>query len=157
MNQVDKNKAEIFEAIERLAHEPLSLHSMRNLDTLCGAYNALCLVSGEEHIHHEESRHCMTKQEAESWVSCMKNADGSAGAHWSMDKTEQVRTQRGFNCDPVKFWVAMNMMYSDYCEAAKKNSASTVDFFADMAKAFLDDVDAPPDKLMRYYAHVIMH
>ena len=39
-------------------------------------------------------------------------------------------------------------------EAAKKNNASTVDFFADMAKAFLDDADARPDKLALYHKYV---
>ena len=49
MEQIEKNKAELFEMMERLAHDPLSLHSVRNLSTLYDAYNALCLVSGEEH------------------------------------------------------------------------------------------------------------
>lgn len=160
MSQIEKNKAELFETIAQLAHEPLSLHSMRNLDTLCGVYNALCLAEGGRNTEGgavaigAADGTSLTKQDAESWVSRMKNADGSVGAHWTMDKTEQARTQRGLNCDPVKFWVAMNMMYSDYCEVAKKNNADTVDFFADMAKAFLDDADARPDKLALYRKYV---
>lgn len=29
-----------------------------------------------------------------------------------------------------------------------------LDFYADMAKAFLDDKDAPEDKLVRYYVYI---
>lgn len=151
MKQIEENKEELLEMIEQLAHEELSPDIIRNLDTLWGAYSAVCLVHREKHLDHKRVKNSMTEQEAESWVSRMRNADGSVGAHWPMDKTEQARTQREINCDPVKFWVAMNMMYSDYCEVAKKNHASTVDFFVDMAKAFLDDADARPDKLERYY------
>ena len=52
----------------------------------------------------------MDRQRAEKWVSGMQNADGTQGPHWSMEQTEQVRTQQGIQCDPVKFWVTMNMM-----------------------------------------------
>ena len=58
MNQLEKNKAELFEAMEQLAHQPLTRDSICNLDTLRGAYKALCLVEREEHPeehgHHEE-------------------------------------------------------------------------------------------------------
>ena len=55
MSQIEKNKTELHEKIEQLAHGPLSLCSIRNLDTLWGAYKALCLVSREEHTEgHEE-------------------------------------------------------------------------------------------------------
>lgn len=99
----------------------------------------------------------LTMQQAGTWVNSMKNADGSVGAHWTMEQTEQFRAQRGIDCSPVDFWVTMNMMYSDYCKAAKKNNTSTVDFFVDMAKAFLDDADARPGKLTLYYRYVSEH
>ena len=100
------------------------------------------------------SVHPLTRQSAEEWVSRMENVDGSTGGHWTLDQTEQVRIQRGFDCDPVKFWVAINMMYSDYYMAAKKNNANTIDFYADMAKAFLDDPDAQTGKLSRYREYI---
>lgn len=37
---------------------------------------------------------------------------------------------------------------------AKKNNANTVDFYADMARAFLDDEDVQADKLSRYWKYV---
>ena len=49
-----------------------------------------------------------------------------------------------------------NMMYSDYCEVAKKINANNMDFFAEMAKAFLKDKDAgAQDKLAAYYEYVV--
>lgn len=95
-----------------------------------------------------------TREIAEEWTSDMENEDGTRGPHWTMEQTKQVQAQRGIECDPLEFWTAMNMIYSDYCKAAKKANANTIDFYADMAKAFLDDKDAPEDKLARYYYYI---
>lgn len=133
--------------------------SYENCERLVLLKEALRYMTGESGgaMAHAEGGCPMTEQEMKSWVSCMENADGSIGAHWPLDQTEQVRTQRGIDCDPMKFWVSMNMMYSDYCKVAKKNNANTLDFYADMAKAFLDDADAQPDKLARYHKYVVKH
>lgn len=112
---------------------------------------AFVCVDGD-HIHTGTAP--LTKTEAVAWVGEMENADGTRGGHWTMEQTEQVRTQKNIGCDPVLFYAAMNMMYSDYCEVAKKFSAPVADFCACMAKAFLDDKDAAPHKLARYYRYV---
>lgn len=92
----------------------------------------------------------LTKSGAEMWVRHMQNSDGSSGAHWDYNQTEQVRQQKGYKCDPVAFYATMNMMYSDYCQTARDIGCNTVDFYAAMAKAFLEDADAPEDKIERY-------
>jgi len=98
----------------------------------------------------------LTRETAEEWAQRMENEDGSRGPHWNMDQTKQVQTQRGIDCDPLEFWLAMNMMYSDYCKVFKKHGVGDkVDFYAEMAKAFLDDKDARKDKLARYYECVV--
>lgn len=99
----------------------------------------------------------MTRETAMEWTRHMENADGSQGPHWPMEKTEEARNQRGIQCDPLEFYVAMNMMYSDYVKVAEKVNCSSMDFYAYMAKAFLDDKDAQPDKLARYYRYVVEH
>lgn len=99
----------------------------------------------------------MDRQRAEKWVSGMQNADGTQGPHWSMEQTEQVRTQQGIQCDPVKFWVTMNMMYSDYCKTAEKMGVNNAAFYAGLSKAFLEDQDAQPEKLSRYYEYIAQH
>lgn len=91
------------------------------------------------------------KQTAEEWVEGMKNADGSHGEHWSMEKTEEVRLQKGLQCDPVEFWAAMNASYSDLGKMAKKHNLG-IDFWVDYVKAFwFEDADAGPDKLAMYH------
>ena len=97
----------------------------------------------------------MDKRTAEEWVSRMKNADGSTGPHWTMEKTRQLAQQKGIDENPVEFWVTMNMLYSDFGKAAQKHGLqNNVDFFVDMAQAFLDDKDAQEDKLARYYQYI---
>lgn len=100
-----------------------------------------------------------TRELAQEWVHKMQNADGTTGPHWTMEKTEEARAQRGINCDGLAFWVAMNMVYSDYAKVAEKINANSMDFYAYMAKAFLDDKDARNqggEKLARYYEYVVM-
>lgn len=96
----------------------------------------------------------LTKSGAEMWVRHMQNSDGSSGEHWDYNQTEQVRQQKGYKCDPVAFYATMNMMYSDYCQAARDIGCNTVDFYAAMAKAFLEDADAPEDKIERYMEYI---
>lgn len=97
----------------------------------------------------------LTKDQVAAWVSAMENADGTHGGHWSMEQTEAVRKKTGIECDPFMFYAAMNMMYSDYCKAAEKAGVTGADFYAYMAKAFLDDKDAAPNKMARYYHCIV--
>lgn len=97
----------------------------------------------------------MDKETAEEWVRQMKNEDGTTGPHWTMEQTKQVQSQKGIDCDPVEFWAAMNMIYSDYSKVAKKLNINSAEFYACMAEAFLDDKDAQPDKLARYYQFIV--
>jgi hypothetical protein len=59
------------------------------------------------------------------------------------------------DCDKWEFFVAVNMMYSDYCKVAEKMNVSKLDFYGHMAKAFLHDEDAGPHKLMKYMEEVV--
>ena len=103
-------------------------------------------VSEPEELDHEGVKR---------WMDKLQNADGSKGPHWSFDQAKQLMAQKSIDCDPDEFWAALNMMFSDYAPVAKKHNASTVDFYVEMAKAFLDDKDAKPDKLERYYRAVV--
>lgn len=99
----------------------------------------------------------MTKELAVKWVKEMRNSDGTSGPHWTMEQSKQIMQQQKIDCDPVEFFVALNMMYSDYYKAAKTRNCSTVELYAAMAEAFLDDKDAQPEKLSRYYEHIVKH
>ena len=98
--------------------------------------------------HHPEH---LSKADAELWTSHMKNSDGTVGAHWTLEQTQDVAKQRNITCDPNDFWAVMNMMYSDYCQVAKRQSVDTPGFYADMAKAFLEDADAADGKAYLYW------
>lgn len=107
---------------------------------------------GTEHGHEmAHSKHELSLDDAKSWVAGMSNEDGSYGARWTMEQTKQ----KGIDCDPAHFWVAMNMMYFDYCAVAKKLGVDNPDFYAEMAKAFLHDKDAAPGKLANYYHAIV--
>nr|DAM61336.1 MAG TPA: protein of unknown function (DUF1858) [Caudoviricetes sp.] len=100
----------------------------------------------------------LNRQTAEKWVRGMKNADGSTGEHWSMEQTSAIMERHGLRCNPVKFWVAMNAVYSDLSEVAEKHGVGNEEFYADMAKSFwLCDRDAVEDKLGAYYENVVRH
>ena len=91
----------------------------------------------------------MTEAEAKKYVSQMHNKDGSVGEHWTIEQTtDYLLSHKEFeHINPNCFYVAMNMMYSDYYKPTR-----TVDTYASLAADFLEDKDAPSDKLKRYFA-----
>lgn len=98
----------------------------------------------------------LDKKTAEEWMEGLENEDGSKGPHWSMEQVKQLMAQKGWKEDPVRAWVALNIMYSDYCGVAKKVNSNNIEFYVAMAKAFLEDKDAgAKDKLSAYYENIV--
>ena len=97
------------------------------------------------HSHHEDMQHPVDEQTARHWVQKM---DG--GEKFKPEMAEQMRTAHCPGCEKWEFYTAINMMYSDYCEVAKKLGVDRTDFYALMAKSFLEDKDAGPHKLQKY-------
>lgn len=97
----------------------------------------------------------LSTEDMEDWMAGLENDDGTTGAHWTMAQTNDVRTSHGLTCPAKDFYVALNMMYSDFSNVAKKFNVNTVDFYTAMAAAFLDDPDAAPGKLANYYRAVV--
>ena len=87
----------------------------------------------------------------------MQNTDGCTGPLWAFEQAGQIMAQKKIDCDPVQFYAALNAVYSDFYTVAKKYGVSNIEFFADLAKAWLDDKDAVPDKLAAYYQYVVKH
>lgn len=111
--------------------------------------------------HSQNSREHETDKEvkfdehkAKEWVARMKNNDGTTGEHFKAEQTEQMRNAHCPDCDKMEFWAAMNMMYSDYCDVAKKMNIDRPDFYAHMAKAFLMDKDAGEEKMAKYMKYI---
>lgn len=95
--------------------------------------------------------------DGKAWVNDMRNDDGTTGAHWTREQTESVRKSRGIDCDPETFWIAVNMMYSDYHNVMQKFGVDRAEVYAELAKAFLCDKDSKQgmDKLRAYWEYVV--
>lgn len=100
----------------------------------------------------------LSKEMAHSWVENMKHANGGSGEKWPLEHVKQVLARKGIVSDPLQYWVAMNALYSDYCSVfMKAGIGDSVDFYVDLAKAFINDSDAQPEKLARYYEYIVKH
>lgn len=110
--------------------------------------NLHMIRGGAGHSEH------LDKQTAEKWMESLHNEDGTKGPHWTIEQTNQVLNKKGFALDPVEFWAIMNAVYSDYAAVAKKYNVNNVDYYADLAKAWLTDADAVPNKPW-VYCHYI--
>lgn len=86
---------------------------------------------------------------ARMWVRKM---DG--GEHFQPEQIEPLRQTMCQDCSKWEWYTAMNAMYSDHCETAKKLGMDKPDFYAHLAKDFLMDSDAKPHKLRRYMEHI---
>ena len=99
----------------------------------------------------------MSHKDIENWKRHMKNQDGTMGEHFKKDQVMQAARQIGVNPEEYGehiFPLVMNMMYSDYCAVAKKFGLDRPDFYAELAKAFLNDKDfsgEPEEKVWLYY------
>lgn len=102
------------------------------------------------HSHHDDMERPVDEHTAHEWVRKMQAADGSRGGKFKPEQAEQLRATNCPECKRWEFYVAINMMYADYCEVAKKLNVDRADFYACMAKAFLCDEDAGENKLRKY-------
>ena len=145
---IEKLHKELHEIMER----PVSLGHAEEVTVYADAICALHKLGGD---HFRESTKMMefTEDDAKEWTARMENTDGTTGPHWPMAQTTAVMVSRGYHYDPAVWYAAMNMVYSDYFSVAKKHGVNTVEFYADMAEAFLDDKDAggPEEKISAYY------
>ncbi len=102
----------------------------------------------------------LPREDMRRWGDMLINADGSEGMHFDKRMLkERIRQKEddmeGYTEDDL--CMAANMLYSDYCEVLKsyipREPEKEADFYLKMAKAFLDDEDAPDGsaKLAMYY------
>lgn len=100
----------------------------------------------------------LSHKDIENWKRHLKNQDGTMGEHFKKEQVMQSARQIGVNPEEYGnehiFGLVMNMMYSDYCAVAKKFGLDRPDFYAELAKAFLNDKDfggEPEEKVFLYY------
>lgn len=154
----------------RMDHEPYVMRD-RNVVNIRDYQDKRRIGFGENRMHDDDDLHgdhiekqehkrdghwtgYLTTESAKKWVDGMQNADPEhpSGAKWSMETTKPMAIKHGFSTPEkqLAFWAVMNMMYSDYCEIAKKHGVSSMEYYADMAKAWMRDKDAVEDKTAAY-------
>lgn len=109
-----------------------------------------------EEYHHDDGH--LTPAEAEAWVRDMIGEDGKRGGRWTMQEIQQYAGNYGImGDDVVDFFAIVNAMNADYGKVAKKYGVDKMDFWADMAKAWMHDKDAVPGKVKSYWEHIAKH
>ena len=109
------------------------------------APNATNHISGS--VSHMKSNYFepVDEKTARKWV---KKMDG--GEYFDPEDAEQMREEICPECRMWEFYVAINAMHSDFCATAKSTGMDTPEFYAHLAKDFLMDKDAKPNKLRLY-------
>lgn len=88
------------------------------------------------------------REEAESIVRGMR----PKGQYWSYSQVVDLLSSKGITSDCVNWYLVMNMVYNDYCSTAKMYGLQNdVDFFYHLAKDFIEDPDAKPMKVEKYF------
>lgn len=108
--------------------------------------------------HHTKLK--LPKEDMKRWGEMLRNADDSEGIHFE----KRMLKERIKKMDPDMdgyteddLCMAANMLYSDYCEVIRPyishEPEKEADFYLKMAKAFLEDEDAPDGsaKLAMYF------
>lgn len=130
----------------------LEKHHPQAYNNLINEINKLCVKINIEN-----------KQELDKYIKYIHHKD--MPPLWTVEQTSKVGKDIGIDFDKWDYNVftfnyVMNMMRADYYSEFKKMFASSplmkqtiVDspnFYAHMAKAWLDDEDAPKDKFIKY-------
>lgn len=99
----------------------------------------------------------LTREKAEKWVECMEDKDGVKGGTYTWHQAQQYGRNLGITGQErlVEFYAAMNAMQSDFWPAAKKFGVDKPEFYAMLAKCFIEDPDAVEDKTAMYYECIV--
>ena len=100
----------------------------------------------------------LTREDAEEWVEMMQGE--SQGETWSFEEIKDLAKKHGLPDQEhkiVELYAVMNMLASDYYKVAEKFDVLNDDFFVCMAKAFIHDEDAVPNKTAAYYEYIVKH
>ena len=104
----------------------------------------------EEDLYEHIYGHHFTPWKYDCAVSKLVNQDGTKGPHWTVSDAVSVARNKGLQFigyNEYDFAYVMNMLYSDYYGAV----SDSIDTYFKMAKAFLEDKDAPDGKAYLYY------
>lgn len=99
-----------------------------------------------------ESLECLAyKIPAEEAMQIVK-AMRPKGQYWSMQQVKDLCREHHIDKDIVNWYLVLNMCYNDYCGTAKAfGLQSDEEFYWSLAKDFIEDPDAKPFKVEKYF------
>lgn len=90
----------------------------------------------------------ISKEDAELIVKKMT----PRGQVWDFSTIKTLLSQKGIDGDLTQYYLVMNMVYNDfYSTAAAYGLQSDPEFFLSLAKDFIQDPDAAPHKVEKYF------
>ena len=97
----------------------------------------------------EDLAYNITMKEADDIVRHME----PKGIHWSYKQVEDfINTKKEYG-SPINWYLVMNMVYNDYYNTAKVfGHQDDVNFYYHLAKDFIQDPDAKPYKVEKYFS-----
>ena len=99
----------------------------------------------------EKLAYRLSPEEAEHVVRNMK----PRGQYWTMHQVREYLHSKGITEDCVNYYLAMNMAYNDYYATAQMfDLQNDTEFYFSIAKDFIQDVDAKPLKVEKYFSEV---
>lgn len=105
-----------------------------------------------------EGQH-LSRDKAEQWVESMEDEEGGKGGKWAYEDVCEYAKELGIEDEEmiVDFYAMLNALYTDYCTVAEKYGVNDIDFYTDMAIAFINDPDAQDGKVKKYYDCIAKH
>ena len=73
------------------------------------------------------------------------------GECWTFGTIKEYVSEKPIECDPIEYYLCMNMAYNDYKEIADRNGLDITEFCYTIAKRFIEDEDAPSHKVAKYF------
>ena len=115
------------------------------MEKLCKKYPELYedLMEDLEHLAYQ-----IPQDQAEQIVRGMR----PHGQQWSVQQIRDMLRSKGITKDCTKWYLVMNMCYNDFCNTAKHfGMQGDEDFYFYLAKDFIEDPDAKPYKVEKYF------
>lgn len=123
-------------------------------DINCEAYEYLKMADPKAYKLLEEKlmklAYSISKVQAEEIVRNMR----PQGQVWTYEQVEELVKSKGVEDCYVDWYLVMNMCYNDYYNTAKVfGLQNDTNFYYNLAKDFIEDTDAQPNKVSMYFLH----
>lgn len=73
------------------------------------------------------------------------------GEHWNYETVKSVVNSKGITEHCKEYYLCFNMAFNDYGQLAEKYGQDEVEFCFDIAMKFINDEDAEPNKVAKYF------